>query len=90
MPKHLQGGKFTTSHTTVIDEALRPMKAVAALPCVSKISLGHIKVITSGPVSIKCLRFPGGVLVKFRGRTVIQEIRVYTDSADEVEKLLEA
>ena len=88
MPRHLQGGKFTTSHTTVIDEAERPLKRVAALPSVSKISLGMIKVIKSGPISVKCMVHPGSVLIKFRGRTVIQEIRVYTDRPEEVERVL--
>jgi hypothetical protein len=76
---HLQGGKFTASHTTVIEAAREPALAAAGLDCVTKISLGLIKRVPNGDESIKfteegetCL------LVKVRGRASLQEIRVYT------------
>ena len=37
---HLSGGKFTASHTTVIEAADAPARAAAQLECVSKVSLG--------------------------------------------------
>ena len=46
---HLSGGKYTASHTTVIDAALLPAQAAARLACVSKISLGLIKTLRNGP-----------------------------------------
>jgi hypothetical protein len=76
---HLQGGKFTASHTTVISAAKEPALAAAKLDCVSKISLGLIKKLPNGAPSIKftdegetCL------LAKIRGVSFLQEIRVYT------------
>jgi len=76
---HLQGGKFTAGHTTVIDTAREPALAAEKLDCVTKVSLGIIKKLPNGPVSVKysdesetCL------LAKIRGIAFLQEVRVYT------------
>ena len=69
---HLRGGKYTASHTTVIEAAVAPARAAAALDCVSKISLGLIKTLHNGPPVIKFIEECSGcLLVKVRGRRSI-------------------
>ncbi len=54
MPRQsFSGGKFTASHTSIIEAATRPVGAAAKLSCVSKISLGIIKPIKNGRQSLK-------------------------------------
>ncbi len=75
---HLSGGKYTTSHTTVIEVAEMPARAAAGLECVSKVSLGLIKTLRNGPPAIKFTdEGPGCLLVKVRGVSSLQEVRVY-------------
>lgn len=86
---HLSGGKYTASHTTVIDAALLPAQAAARLECVSKISLGLIKTLRNGPPAIKFTEECAGcLLVKVRGVSSIQELRVYTSDKDAVEDVM--
>ena len=88
---HLSGGKYTASHTTVIQAADAPARAAAALDCVSKISLGLIKTLHNGPPVIKFLdECNGCLLVKVRGRRSLQEVRVYTSDKDAVETAMRA
>ncbi|MBC8103677.1 MAG: hypothetical protein H7Z41_13960 [Cytophagales bacterium] len=86
---HLQGGKFTASHTTVIDAAREPAVAAARLVCVTKVSLGWIKKLPNGAASIKfsdegetCL------LAKVRGTAYLQEVRVYTTDKQQVKEAM--
>lgn len=82
---HLSGGKYTASHTTVIDAAIPPTQAAAQLDCVSKISLGLIKTLRNGPPAIKFVEeSPGCLLVKVRGGSSLQEVRVYTKDKEAV------
>lgn len=75
---HLSGGKYTASHTTVIEAAEMPARAAAALECVSKVSLGLIKTLRNGPPAIKFTdEGPSCLLVKVRGVSSLQEVRVY-------------
>jgi len=88
---HLSGGKYTASHTTVIDAALQPAQAAARLSCVSKISLGLIKTLRNGPPAIKFTEECAGcLLVKIRGVSSIQEIRVYTTDKDATQDVMQA
>ena len=88
---HLSGGKYTASHTTVIESALLPAQAAARLACVSKISLGLIKTLRNGPPAIKFTdECAGCLLVKVRGVSSIQEIRVYTTDKDAAENAMRA
>ena len=76
---HLQGGKFTDSHTTVIDAARGPAIAAEKLDCVTKVSLGFIKKLPNGAVSIKFTdEGDACLLAKIRGVAFLQEVRVYT------------
>ena len=80
---HLSGGKFTASHTTVIEAADAPARAAAQLECVSKVSLGLIKSLHNGPPAIKFIEEgPGCLLAKVRGTRSLQEVRVYTSDQE--------
>ncbi len=80
---HLSGGKFTASHTTVIQAADAPARAAAQLSCVSKVSLGLIKTLHNGPPALKFLdEGPGCLLAKVRGIRSLQEIRIYTSDKE--------
>ena len=75
---HLAGGKFTTSHSTVIPALVSPARAVEKLPFVSKIALSYITSVQSGSPSMKFFQeSPNCILVKVRGRAAIQEVRIY-------------
>ena len=88
---HLSGGKFTASHTTVIEAADAPARAAAGLECVSKISLGLIKTLRNGPPAIKFLdEGPGCLLAKVRGIRSIQEVRVYTSDKESTKAAMAA
>ena len=86
---HLQGGKYTASHTTVIQAARGPVQAAEKLPSVNKVSLGIIKQIAKGPLSIKFQDLgPTCFLAKIRGATSIQEVRVFTSDMEEAKKAM--
>ena len=88
---HLSGGKYTASHTTVIEAASLPAQAAARLECVSKISLGLIKTLRNGPPAIKFTdEGTGCLLVKVRGVSALQEIRVYTTDTEEAQAIMQA
>ena len=88
---HLSGGKYTASHTTVIEAADAPARAAARLACVSKISLGLIKTLRNGPPAIKFSEECAGcLLVKVRGGSSLQEVRVYTTDAEETRAAMTA
>lgn len=90
MPKW-QGPKSGGSHTTLIDAAVPVVRAAAKLSKVKRIAPGFIKP-TPGKTGLRRVDFErinGGLLVKVRGNTAIQEIRIYTDYPDEVQRLLE-
>jgi len=82
---HLAGGKYTASHTSVIEAAVAPLQAAARLDCVSKISLGIIHRVPSADPLLKFLDdSSGSLLAKVRGRASIQEVRIYTSDKDRV------
>lgn len=88
---HLSGGKFTASHTTVIEAAEAPARAAAGLACVGKVSLGLIKTLPNGPPAIKFLdEGPGCLLAKVRGARSLQEVRVYTQDKEAVRAAMTA
>lgn len=88
---HLSGGKYTASHTTIIPAADAPARAAARLDCVTKISLGLIKTLRNGPPAIKFLEESSVcLLVKVRGASALQEIRVYTTDIEEARAAMTA
>ena len=88
---HLSGGKYTASHTTVIAAAEAPARAAARLESVRKISLGLIKTLRNGPPAIKFTEEGSGcLLVRVRGASSIQEVRVYTTDVEAAQATMEA
>jgi hypothetical protein len=86
---HKQGGKMTGKHTTIIPAAENIIDLLQKNVFVDKISAGFIKHgIKSGKHSIKIMDMDSGLLLKIRGTASIQEIRVYTNYPDEVQKVL--
>ncbi len=85
-----QGKKSAGSHTTLIEAALPLVKEAEELEAVKRISLGYIKATpgTPGKRGVKFAFIQGGLLAKVRGNTAIQEIRIYTDFPQEVQKVL--
>ena len=89
--QHLQGGKFTTSHSTVISEAVGPAKAAAQLVCVKKVSLGLIQHIGKGKSGIRFSdEGPTCLLAKVRGVSYIQELRIYSSDLEQVRVAMQA
>jgi len=79
---HLNGKKYGGCHTTLIDAAEKPLKVVSKLPEVEKISLGFIKTGLRSPskgMSVKITKETGCILMKIRGNTSLQDVRVYGD-----------
>ena len=79
------GGKFNTSHTTVVPSAGEIADIVERCPFVTKIALGFIKAglpSAKGLKRLKVMTDEGSLLLTVRGNTSQQEIRVYaTDVA---------
>ena len=87
--RNLSGGKYTATHSSVIEAAYAPTRAAAALSCVSKISLGMITPLGNGRPAIKFLdEGPGCLLAKVRGPRSLQEIRIYTSDKDKVSEVM--
>lgn len=80
MSPHRAGGKFASSHTTLIEAAEALVDAAVRLPEVTKISLGEIKVIGKGMRNIKFLETGGGFKCIVRGNTSRQFIYIYSDN----------
>jgi siroheme synthase len=79
MSPHRSGGKFASSHTTIIEAAEDLVDAATRLPDVTKISLGEIKVIGRGMRNIKFLETAGGFKCIVRGNTSRQYIYIYSN-----------
>lgn len=81
---HLAGGKFSGSHSTIIEAAIPVAKAAAKLACVSKIALGVIKRIKGRAVAkrLKITELDAGLLVTVRGSKSIQELYIYTNDRE--------
>ena len=90
MAKHKNGGKITTSHTSLIDAAFSVVEAAEKLPEVDKISLGIIKQVgkSRGPRKIKFLPITGGWKLTIRGSTSVQQIFIYTAQTDKTKSVL--
>ena len=80
------GGKYTASHTTVIPTAGKIVDVVHKCPTVTKISLGLIKGglrSAKGGERVKVMKSDTCLLLKVRGGTTHQELRVYARNIDE-------
>jgi len=85
-------GKYTRSHTTIIEAAAPLVDFANSNASISKITLGIIKALPTsrGGVSkrIKCTKEPACLFVKIRGNRAIQEIRFFSSELDQFEREL--
>lgn len=86
---HTGGRKVSDSHSTYID-AVEPVLTFARrCKAVKRISLGRITPrLASAPQRIAVTHINGGLNLQVRGNTALQDIVLYTDSLDFVEKEL--
>lgn len=89
MPRHLRGGKYTGSHTTVTDAAERVARFAHKIDAVSKIAFGIIRSAGGGTFGMKFKPVNGGWEVVVRGNTCIQTIYIYTRDPNAVKSALE-
>ncbi|HUX50620.1 MAG TPA: DUF2103 domain-containing protein [Spirochaetia bacterium] len=85
---HRAGGKFTRSHTTLIEAAAPLVDRAVELEEVSKVSLGMIKVIGKGLPNIKSSAINGGLKYVVRGNLGRQEIYIYTSDPEKTQRAL--
>lgn len=86
--KHRLGGKFSGSHSTVIDHAVRVVDKAARLEEVSKIVLGMIDHAKSRRPRITFKEIPAGLDVIVHGPISKQTIYVYTSNAKTTQQAL--
>ena len=89
MPKHRAGGKFTGSHTTIIEAAEIVADTAAKEKEVSKICLGMITVAPSKQVRLKFKSIQAGWEVVVYGRKSLQSIWVYTSDPEKTKGAIE-
>ncbi|CAN5150588.1 hypothetical protein BH11PAT4_BH11PAT4_6370 [soil metagenome] len=88
------GGKFSSSHSTLIEAAEPLVTFVNRLPEVSKISLGFIRSIRGNGTNLHRTKYDisekACLKATVRGGISIQELRFYCPSPAELQKKLEA
>lgn len=90
MPKHLAGGKFTGSHTTVTDAAAAVAKIAEKRVEVTKIVLGRIERKANRQRRLKFKEVTAGWEVSVIDNASIQTIFVYTTHKEQTKAALEA
>ncbi len=89
MGNHLAGKKITKSHSTAIDESISLIKLIEKNPYIKKITLGVITPgLRSGNKRLKVFPIRGGIKAVIRGNSSIQELYIYTDEPQIIEKEL--
>lgn len=81
--------KFSSPHSTYIDQAERVIKFLQKHPDISKISLGIIKPKKSASKSFtkpKIMILENHILIKVSSKLAVQEIRVYGKNLQEIKK----
>jgi len=78
----LKGPKFNGRHSTVIPDASPAVEAARDCPHVTKIGLGVITPIRSGPEHLKFTPVSGGLKMQVRGAHAIQVFWLYTTRPD--------
>lgn len=89
---HLQGKRYSSAHTTVIDAAIPVARKAAQLDCVSKIVLGVIKSVRGRSVEkrLKMVDVAAGLLITVRGNKSVQNLYIYTTDRDRTKHALQA
>ncbi len=83
------GGKFTSSHSTIIEAAEVVADTAAKQPEVSKISLGMITGASSKNVRLKFRRIQAGWEVIVYGKKSLQSLYIYTADAETTKQVIE-
>jgi len=89
MPRHLAGSKFTSRHTTVIEQAEPLLLHAARLAYVSKIVLGPIEQIRSQSPRLKYKEVPAGLHVTLYSLVAMQTFYIYTSDKTKLSQELE-
>jgi hypothetical protein len=79
----LKGPKFNGRHSTVIPDAIPAVEAARDCPHVSKIALGVITPLKSGPEHLKFMPVSGGLKMQVRGAVAVQIFWLYTTRPEE-------
>jgi hypothetical protein len=85
----LEGKKFSSRHSSVIDDAVLILRKAKALPEVSKIVLGEISRCRPGNPHIRFSPIPAGLKLMVRGKTAVQIFFVYTTDPTTTQRSLE-
>lgn len=85
----LKGAKFSSSHSTVIAEAVRILETAKVLPEVTKVVLSVITPVGVGEPRLKFSPVLAGLKMQVRGRTAIQIFYVYSGNPSETQRKLE-
>ena len=79
----LKGAKFNGRHSTVIPSAIPAVEAARDCPHVTKIALGVITPLRSGPEHLKFSPVSGGLKMQVRGAHAVQIFWLYTTRPDD-------
>ena len=79
----LKGPKFNGKHSTVIPDAIPAVEAARDCAHVTKIALGVITPLRSGPGHLKFLPVSGGLKMQVRGSAAVQIFWLYTTQPEE-------
>jgi hypothetical protein len=79
----LKGPKFNGRHSTVIPDAIPAVEAARDCLCVTKIALGVITPLKSGPEHLKFMPVSGGLKMQVRGSVAVQIFWLYTTQPQE-------
>ena len=89
MPKHRRGGKFSGSHTTIIDAAEVVADTAAKQKEVTKIVLGVIEVTPSKKPRLKIVSIQAGLKVVVYSNISLQTIYLYTSDTKKTQSAIE-
>lgn len=90
MAKHRAGGKFASSHTTVIDAAAVVVDIAKKQPEVTKVVLGIIEGVKSKKNRLKFKPIQAGLEVKVYGNSGLQTLYIYTSDPGKVRGAIES
>jgi hypothetical protein len=79
----LKGPKFNGRHSTVIPDAIPAVEAARDCAYVTKIALGVITPLKSGPEHLKFMPVSGGLKMQVRGSAAVQIFWLYTTQPQE-------
>ena len=80
MPRRnaLRGSKFSGRHTTIVEEGRGLIGRLKKCDTITKIIIGHIKVIRKGPCRVRVKTIPAGLELMVRVPSARQLFLVYT------------